>query len=81
LPCTTLPALPAGPLDRDTALAMLTALRELALARQVWLREPPPQPDSCCGRGCNGCVWESYYAAAACWRQDALIALGLQAPA
>ncbi|MDO9358766.1 MAG: oxidoreductase-like domain-containing protein [Polaromonas sp.] len=44
------------------------------------LREPPPEPDSCCGRGCNGCVWESYYAAAAWWQEDALRAIAAQAP-
>lgn len=60
---------------------MFAALRELALARGVLLRASPPQPDSCCGRGCNGCVWESYYAAAACWQQDALIAMAQEAPA
>jgi hypothetical protein len=80
LPCTP-PACPDGPLDRDTALAMFATLQELALARQLPLRDPPPEPDSCCGRGCNGCVWESYYAAAACWQQDALIAIGRAPPA
>jgi hypothetical protein len=71
-----LPACHAGPLDRDTALAMFTALRELALARGAALRAPPAEPDSCCGRGCHGCVWESYYAAAACWQEDALSRMG-----
>jgi hypothetical protein len=80
LPCTS-PACPDDPLDRDTALAMFATLRELALARKVQLREPPPEPDGCCGRGCNGCVWESYYVAAACWQQDALIAIGRASPA
>jgi hypothetical protein len=60
---------------------MFSALRDLALTRGVRLRGPPPEPDSCCGRGCNGCVWESYYAAAACWQQDALIAIGRESPA
>ena len=29
------------------------------------LRPPPLQPTTCCGRGCHGCVWEGYFAAAA----------------
>ena len=33
-------------------------------------REPPPEPTSCCGRGCNGCVWESYEAALLFWYED-----------
>jgi hypothetical protein len=78
---TPLPAAPDPAVDRDGTLAMFSTLGDLALARGVPLRSPPPQPDSCCGRGCNGCVWESYYAAAACWQQDALIAMGLEPPA
>ena len=34
-------------------------------------RNPPPEPTSCCGRGCNGCVWEGYYGAVACWHEQA----------
>jgi len=41
----------------------------------VVLRAPPPVPDSCCGRGCNGCVWEGYYAALRFWREDAIALL------
>jgi hypothetical protein len=40
-------------------------------------REPPPEPTSCCGRGCNGCVWESYDAALMFWFEDAAASTGL----
>ncbi|MDM0073924.1 oxidoreductase-like domain-containing protein [Variovorax sp. J2P1-59] len=38
-------------------------------------RAPPPEPTTCCGRGCNGCVWEGYLDAVAWWRDDALALL------
>ena len=34
-------------------------------------RDPPPEPTTCCGRGCNGCVWESYEAALMGWCEEA----------
>ncbi|WP_291021239.1 oxidoreductase-like domain-containing protein [Hydrogenophaga sp.] len=40
------------------------------------LRAPPPEPTTCCGRGCNGCVWEGYYNAVRYWADDALEQLG-----
>ena len=33
-------------------------------------RPPPPEPTSCCGRGCNGCVWEGYHQALQHWRTE-----------
>ncbi|WP_446719582.1 DUF1653 domain-containing protein [Hydrogenophaga sp. OTU3427] len=42
-------------------------LREAGLAH----RASPPEPDTCCGRGCNGCVWEGFYDALGFWREDA----------
>ncbi|WP_397532980.1 oxidoreductase-like domain-containing protein [Roseateles sp.] len=61
--------------DRETAQAVLDHLMQRAAARGLELREAPPEPTSCCGRGCNGCVWEGYFAAVAYWRDEALLML------
>ncbi|MDE2618083.1 MAG: oxidoreductase [Burkholderiales bacterium] len=57
---------------------MFTALQQRALAIGLTLRSPPPLPTTCCGRGCNGCVWEGFYAAADYWREEAELQLQLQ---
>ena len=62
-------AIPQGPLA-DT-LAMFAALQQRALVAGVTLRKPPPLPSGCCGRGCNGCVWEGFHEAAAYWQAEA----------
>ncbi|MES2950874.1 MAG: oxidoreductase-like domain-containing protein [Pseudomonadota bacterium] len=54
---------------------MFTELMHRAQDAGVVLRPPPPLPTTCCGRGCNGCVWEGFQAAANYWREDALLAL------
>lgn len=54
---------------------VFTALQQRAQDAGVPLRPPPPEPTSCCGRGCNGCVWEGFYAAADYWREEALLRL------
>jgi hypothetical protein len=61
--------------DRETALAMLNHFQGRAAARGITLRETPPEPTSCCGRGCNGCVWEGYYAAVTYWLEEAELVL------
>ena len=61
--------------ERDDALAMFSALQQQARQAGLTLRNPPPEPTTCCGRGCNGCVWEGWYAAAAWWREEAEAAL------
>ena len=66
---------PAPPTDLPSALAMFAVLQARAQACGVALRQPPPEPTSCCGRGCNGCVWEGYYGALGFWLEDAAEAL------
>ena len=65
---------------REDAAALFHALQQQAQAQGVALRQPPPEPTSCCGRGCNGCVWEGFFAAAHFWQEDALQALQAAQP-
>ena len=67
--------------DLACAQAAVTKARTHATSSGDELREPPPEPTSCCGRGCNGCVWEGFYEALHHWRVDALAWLGTLPPA
>lgn len=68
-----------SPVDEPTlAVADLRTARAVVAWRQgqlqqqgATMRPPPPEPTTCCGRGCNGCVWEGYYHALQNWRDDA----------
>jgi hypothetical protein len=61
--------------DRDTAQAVLAHLQQRAAAARTELRAAPPEPEGCCGKGCNGCVWEGYFEAVAYWRDEAMLVL------
>ncbi len=56
---------------------MFNALLARAESRGLVLRAPPPEPTTCCGRGCNGCVWEGWFAAVDYWQEEALLKLAI----
>ena len=61
--------------DKESAQTMFRMLQGAAQAKGLSLRMPPQEPTSCCGKGCNGCVWEGYYEAVVYWRDEALLIL------
>lgn len=61
--------------DAPCAQSVFAYAQHLAQQQGITLREAPPEPTTCCGRGCNGCVWEGFFAAATFWREDAVMAL------
>jgi hypothetical protein len=64
---------PTSPFEATQTL--FAELQQRAQNAGVTLRQPPPAPTTCCGRGCNGCVWEGFYAAVDYWREEALLQL------
>jgi hypothetical protein len=57
--------------NRGDAELIVREVQQLLQVNNLSLRPPPPVPDTCCGRGCNGCVWQGYYEALAYWRDQA----------
>ena len=68
-------AIPARAVDGASARQMFQWLQQRATDAGITLRNPPPEPTTCCGRGCNGCVWEGWLAAIAYWRDEASLLL------
>ncbi len=66
---------PEPPVDHASACAAMAAVQGFAAERAVALRQPPPAPTTCCGRGCNGCVWEGYFDAVNYWLEEAQLVL------
>ena len=72
-----MPALPDAVLhvpvrDAESARALIAAGQQALQTHFDGFRAPPPEPTTCCGRGCNGCVWEGYVDAVEYWRTDLL---------
>ena len=55
----------------DQARTRIAILQARLSQNGLTLSEAPPAPTTCCGRGCNGCVWEGYFDAVAFWLEDA----------
>lgn len=64
---------PETPGHGDAAQTRVQALQQRARKAGLTLRAPPPLPTSCCGRGCNGCVWEGYFSALDYWCEEATL--------
>lgn len=70
--------------DLPTAHALIAHLRGVAqrcgIDLDTALRPPPPEPVTCCERGCDSGVWEGFYTALDGWRCDALALLAKTNP-
>lgn len=60
------PEIPS-PANACQARQWIADLRTQLIQREVVFRDAPEEPTSCCGRGCNGCVWEGYLNAVGYW--------------
>lgn len=61
--------------DKASADLLFRMIQDAAQAKGIVLRAPPEEPTTCCGKGCNGCVWEGYYDAVVYWRDESLFLL------
>ena len=64
-----------GRAQRQAVRATIAQMQQQLQAAGLGFRDPPDEPTICCGRGCNGCVWEGYDDALVWWFSDAKDAL------
>lgn len=62
---------PASIGDAAQAAQLMSAYAQRLAGAGLTMRPPPSAPTTCCGRGCNGCVWEGYFAAVTYWVEQA----------
>lgn len=62
---------PLAPDSAYQAKQWIAGLGAKLAERGIVFRDPPEEPTSCCGRGCNGCVWEGYFTAVGYWCEQA----------
>ncbi|HEY0844221.1 MAG TPA: oxidoreductase-like domain-containing protein [Noviherbaspirillum sp.] len=55
------------PMNAAQARQWIADLGAQLAQREIFFRDPPEEPTTCCGRGCNGCVWEGYLHAVGYW--------------
>ena len=68
------------PADQATAQALVLYFSAKLGAQGATLWPAPNPPTTCCGKGCNGCVWEGYYAALEHWLAEAKRLASLSKP-
>lgn len=69
-----------GRTQRQAVRASIAQMRQQLESAGLDFRAPPDEPTICCGRGCNGCVWEGYDDALVWWFADAKQELAAQTP-